>query len=389
MDAKKRMAALVWGVAFTTALGTPANAFEARSLDGSGNNRAHPTWGQVGTQYTRVAAPAYADGAGAQPSGPNARYVSNRVFDDLAQNIFSERGVSQWAWTWGQFMDHTFGLAAESQEKRPIAFDANDPLESFRNDLGTISFARDAAAPGTGDASHPRQQTNTVSSYIDGWSVYGGTRERLEWLREGPVDGDLANNGAHLLLTREGYLPRATARGDANAAPGMKVDGALRMHPDDAAVAGDVRANENMALTAVHTLFAREHNRIVDRLPKSLPEEQKFQIARRVVGAEQQWITYHEFLPSLGVRLPGYSGYKPTVDPSIGNEFATVAYRAHSMIHGEFEIGERTISLNEAFFNPDLVPGVGLGPVLAGLGAEPQYKNDEQIDNSLRSVLFP
>ena len=29
-------------------------------------------------------------------------------------------------------------------------------------------------------------------------------------------------------------------------------------------VAGDVRANENLALTATHTLFAREHNRIVE-----------------------------------------------------------------------------------------------------------------------------
>jgi len=168
----------------------------------------------------------------------------------------------------------------------------------------------------------------------------------------------------------------------------MKVDGALRMQPANAAIAGDVRANENMALTAVHTLFAREHNRIVDQLPRSMPEEQKFQIARRVIGAEQQWITFREFLPALGVKLRRYSGYRPSVNPSLGNEFATVAYRAHSMIHGEFEIGERAISLNEAFFNPDLVPDVGLGPVLAGLGAEPQYKNDEQIDNSLRSVLF-
>lgn len=47
-----------------------------------------------------------------------------------------------------------------------------------------------------------------------------------------------------------------------------------------------------------------------------------------------------------------------------------------------------TIPLNVAFGNPDLVESVGLGPILASLAAERQYRNDEQIDNSLRSVLF-
>jgi hypothetical protein len=196
----------------------------------------------------------------------------------------------------------------------------------------------------------------------------------------------------------------------------MAIDGRLTGQPANAAVSGDVRANENMALTAVHTLFVREHNRIVSSLPRGLTEEQKFQIARRVVGAEQQYVTYNEFLPALGVRLPRYRGYRPDVNASIGNEFATVAYRAHSMIHGEFELSadaadyspadlarlegmgvevahdgaelELTVPLGVAFFNPDLVPDIGLGPILAGLSAEPQYKNDEQIDNSLRSVLF-
>lgn len=47
-----------------------------------------------------------------------------------------------------------------------------------------------------------------------------------------------------------------------------------------------------------------------------------------------------------------------------------------------------TIPLNAAFGNPDLLESVGIGPVLQSLGAEREYKNDEQIDNSLRSVLF-
>jgi hypothetical protein len=92
-------------------------------------------------------------------------------------------------------------------------------------------------------------------------------------------------------------------------------------------VAGDVRANENIALTATHTLFAREHNRIVAALPPELDAETKFEIARRIVGAEQQYVTYNEFLPALGVTLSPYRGYDPNVDPSLSNEFAVVGSR--------------------------------------------------------------
>src|SRR5262249_8417929 len=94
-----------------------------------------------------------------------------------------------------------------------------------------------------------------------------------------------------------------------------------------------------------------------------------------------------------------------------------VGYRAHSMIHGEFEptvpAGTYTddqlnnvfpaegitvernadgtvtlvIPLVIAFGNPDLLEQVGEGHFLQSLD-EHEYKNDEQIDNSLRSVLF-
>src|SRR5712691_12941157 len=239
---------------------------EMRTLDGSGNNLLHPDWGRAGTQYLRVAPSHYANGVSAMVAGPPARYISNRIFNDIAQNVFSENGVSQWGWLWGQFLDHTFGLRDETPaESSPIPFDANDPLEQFTNDFGVIDFARTPAAPGTG-VTTPRQQINTVSSYIDAWNVYGGTAARLEWLRRGPVDGNMANNKASLLLPGN-YLPRRDFRGDAASAPSMDVDGRLTGTPEHAVVAGDVRANENIALTGVHTLFAREHNRIVAALP--------------------------------------------------------------------------------------------------------------------------
>ncbi|HYN92774.1 MAG TPA: peroxidase family protein [Pilimelia sp.] len=396
-------------------------SFEVQTLDGAGNNRANPTWGQVGTTYSRVAPARYADGVGAPAPGPNSRRVSNRTFNDSNQNLFSENGVTQWAFTWGQFLDHTFGLRqapgvgdSPDPSSRNIDFDATDPLEEFDSDLDGIPFTRSSVAAGTGVTS-PREQVNTVSSYIDAWTVYGGTNQRLEWLRDGPVDGNMANNAATLSLPG-GLLPRRDSRGNAATAPAMDVDGRLRAQPNRAAVAGDVRANENIALTATHTLFAREHNRIVGLLPNTLTAEEKFQIARRVVIAEQQYVTYNEFLPSMGVTLPAYQGYNPSVNANLGNEFATVGYRAHSMIHGEIEIEteasrytpaqlaaleaqgvesvvdgadiEFAVPLNVAFFNPDLVGQLQLGPLLRGIGLEAEYRNDEQIDNQLRSVLF-
>jgi hypothetical protein len=388
-----------------------------RSLNGVDNNVEHPTWGRIGTHYRRIAKAYYADGISAMPKGlPPARYISNRVFNDLGQNVFSENDISQWGWVWGQFLDHTFGLRDEKPgATTPIPFAKNDPLERFRDDLGVIAFSRTRPAPGTG-VTNPRQQVNTVNSYIDAYAVYGGTNARLDWLRVGPIDGDPTNNSAYLMLPGN-YLPQQDTRGSDDAAkPGMDLMGQLVTHPATAAVAGDVRANENDALTAVHTLFAREHNRIVSLLPSSLTDEEKFQIARRVVGAEQQYVTYHEFLPALGVKLPPYRGYDQAVDPAISDEFATVGYRVHSMVHGELEPkapastytqeqlkafrsvgieveredGEITlvIPLGVAYGNPELLKAVGLGAMLEGLADERQYKNDEQIDDSMRSILF-
>ncbi|MGL4883297.1 MAG: peroxidase family protein, partial [Waterburya sp.] len=207
----------------------------------------------------------------------------------------------------------------------------------------------------------------------------------------------------------DGYLPRADARGDATTAPEMALMGRLRLDPASAIVAGDVRANENTGLTAIHTLFAREHNRIVDLLPSSLDEETKFQIARKIVIAEQQYITYNEYLTSIGIELDAYQSYDPNVDPSITNEFATVGYRAHSMVHGDFDFdrsnlsdadlailesqgalrdgGQIEVPVNTQSGNPSVVNKVGLGAVIEGL-FETNYNNDEQIDNQLRSILF-
>ncbi len=415
------LAAAAGGTVIIVAPTAQASApFAVESLDGAGNNVAHPTWGQAGRPYARIGTAHFADGVGQPFSGPNARQISNRIINDTSQNLFSERRVTQWGWAWGQFLDHTFGHRQETGDTATpanITIDANDPMETFTSSVGVIPFNRSAAAPGTGTSrANPRQQTNDIPSYIAANTVYGATDQRLDWLRNGPVDGDPTNNDATLLLP-DNYLPRRGARGDAATAPSMDADGRLLANPDEAIVAGDGRANENIALTAVHTLFAREHNRIVAMLPNTLSAEDKFQIARRVVIAEEQYITYQEFLPAMGVALPAYTGYRPNVDTTLSTEFATIGFRAHSLVHGDgFEIESETarytqdqldsfekaglevtvdgaqvgidVPLGVSFFNPSLLRSLQLGPVLESLGAESQYNNDEQIDNQLRSTLF-
>jgi len=388
--------------------------WEAQSLSGVNNNPLHTSAGKAGTNYLRIGGSRYADGRSAMVTGPNARLVSNRIFNDTNVNVFSERAVSQWGNVWGQFLDHTIGLRQGNGTTANIPFNSGDPLESFTNTLGNVPFVRTAAAPGTG-VSNVRQHVNTENSFIDAEAVYSASDTRLDWLREGTVDGNPDNNGARLLMANN-YLPRKTARGNANTAPAMDVDGRLLANPNSAAVAGDPRANENIALTATQTLFAREHNRIVAALPSTMSQQDKFQIARAVVIAEQQFITYNEFLPAIGVSLPAYQGYDPSVDPSLSHEFATVGYRAHSQIHGEMEFetnasrysaatlaaleaqgvevvidgpdADLAVPLGVAFFNPGLVEQIQLGPLLKGIGGESEYRNDEMIDNQLRSVLF-
>src|SRR6267143_2611257 len=132
---------------------TPGDAatFIFRTLDGSGNNLGHPEWGRANTLYLRVAPTNYADGISTMATGPSVRFVSNRIFNDVGQNIFSKDGVTQWGWVWGQFLDHDFGLRDERPaENAPITFNSADPLEGYTNDLGAIGFARTPAAPGTG-----------------------------------------------------------------------------------------------------------------------------------------------------------------------------------------------------------------------------------------------
>jgi hypothetical protein len=145
-----------------------------------------------------------------------------------------------------------------------------------------------------------------------------------------------------------------------------------------------VRGNENLELTALQTLFVRNHNRLARALQKEHPswsDEQLYQEARKLNIAEEQIITYTEYLPDLlGPRaLPAYTGYNPQIDPAIATEFSTVAFRfGHSLLSGNIErhtnngldiadaAGGASIPLAQDFFDPNLLSRTGAVDPLTG-----------------------
>ena len=133
-------------------------------------------------------------------------------------------------------------------------------------------MTRALTAAGTGQgAANPATAINAITGWLDASMVYGSDKATAASLRL--PDG-------HMRTSANEYLP--------------VVDGAY--------AAGDVRAGENSSLTALQTLFVREHNYQVERLHRANPEltgNALYNQAKAIVAAEIQQITYDEFLPHI------------------------------------------------------------------------------------------
>jgi peroxidase len=355
---------------------------EFRSIDGSGNNPIDPSRGATNTPLLRLTSIGYDDGKGT-PGGagePSAREISDVVFAQ-DHDVPCSTNVSDYIWQWGQFIDHDIDLtpAVSPIERFDIAVPLGDPW--FDPDgTGTQIIELDRSVYQIIDGI--RQQLNTDTAFIDASQVYGSDAARALELR--------ALDGSGKLKTSEGDLLPYNIHGFPNA-------------PDNSAgyfLAGDVRANEQVGLTAMHTLFMREHNYWAGRIKNMQPDlddDAVYYRARAIVGAEIQVITYRDFIPLLlgPNALAPYSGYKPELDPSIANSFSTAAYRVgHTLLspvllrldaHNQ-SIGD--LDLSQCFFNPTEISGPGIEPYLRGLAKQIPQEVDCYMVDGVRNFLF-
>ena len=184
-------------------------------------------------------------------------------------------------------------------------------------------------------------------------------------------------------------------------------------------VSGDLRANENFALTAIHTIWARNHNYHVENLEAAGfagNAEELFQAAKILNESEYQRVVFDEFADQLlgglkGSGSHGFDDYNPAVDARVSHEFAAAAYRfGHSLISQTFTVIDengqpKQVPLTDAFLNPTndadafdqpLPPGYnpqpgyeqrGVNGVVEGIAGQPAEEVDFNVVDAVRDDL--
>ncbi|KAM8866067.1 eosinophil peroxidase-like [Synchiropus picturatus] len=413
-----------------------------RTASGVCNNRLNTRWGSSNVPFTRWLPAEYQDGISV-PKGwdparnrdllPLVREVSNRILRTANLEVEADPLYTHLVTIFGQWTDHdlTFtphspvirsfsdGIDCERSCARtepcfPIKIPAQDPRFG-RDTQKCIPFFRSAPACGSGNgghifgASNVRQQINSLTSFIDVGQVYGSDDAKARYLRDLSSDRGLLRVNTEFTDQGRELLP-FTSMGANICATRAQITGDSRAVEVPCFLAGDERSNENIALTSLHTLMLREHNRLAGALAELNPHwrgERLYQEARKIMGAYFQVLTFRDYLQhivgpdAIQSKLGTYPGYDESVDPSISNVFATAAYRfAHLMVqpvmfrlndsyqqHPEFP----TVILRKAFFTPwRVVFEGGLDPILRGLlGRRAKLNTQEHMmPDELREHLF-
>lgn len=365
-----------------------------RTFDGSCNNLKFPYWGRSFTCHIRLLPPDYSDGIQALRMSkygsplPNPRKISNYV--TASRNL--KAYYTSLLLSWGQFINHDISETGTHLEDDYHKIDCclgNHSHTSYKctslqfsdpNDYlvqsGTRCLNMIRSTPCPICKLGPREQTNTVSSFIDASHVYGATLKASNELRTFQKGQLLAVANKY----GQAILPPSP--------PGFST--CMPANPRYTCFkSGDNRVNQNPILMSMHTIMMRNHNYHAYQLSLVNPrwnDERLFQEARRIVIAEIQHITMNEYLPvilgpilmqfyRLVPKQQGFTQYQSYTDPSTWNEFVAAASRyGHSQIKDFYHLFNLNYA-NSSFF------------ALKDNFFEPGFAHDGLIDNLIRGLV--
>uniref|UniRef100_A0A671WWH9 Eosinophil peroxidase n=1 Tax=Sparus aurata TaxID=8175 RepID=A0A671WWH9_SPAAU len=412
-----------------------------RSFTGECNNRKHPRWGAANIPYSRWLPPEYEDSWGTPRGWDPEHTYHNATLPPVRveqQHSLILCPVSCWSpntLSWGQWIDHDVVQTPQSPSTAAFrtgadcthtcsrdtpCFPIQIPLSDPRNGIQScMPFFRSAPSCVAGVLSHRRrEQLNAITSFVDASMVYGSSASLASALRNlsSPL-GSMAINSQHSdqELAHMPFLPRLQAHldpcGPRNSTTSRASDRSKRQENTTSCFqAGDSRANEHLGMIALHTLFLREHNRLVKELQRLNPHwspDTLYQEARKIMGAIHQILTWEHYLPrvigegAMSHLMPPYKGYDPEQDSTIANVFATAAFRfAHVTVQpvvSRLGPGYATnpqhppLPLHHSLFASwRVVQEGGIDPVLRGLLLSPAKLQTpgQMMVEELRERLF-
>lgn len=397
-----------------------------RTLTGMCNNLRNPSWASSRSAMARFLTPVYEDGI-SEPrtyalSGqvlPNARYISHVVHSGESQ---TDHGITIMLATWGQIIVHdiNFGAPTLDENNEPIkccskpatewhpscyVFDIphNDTFYGMFN-RSCINFVRLTPSLKPNCPLGPREPMNVVSGYLDGSVVYGSSTDESHDLRE-KSGGRLKAHSPHRELGLKDLLPSQTNR------PDFLCHRHTRPRNVFCFRSGDLRTNQQLPLTLLHTILMREHNRIARILSDSYPDlddETLFEESRRILVAEMQVITYREFLPillgekytrdnDLALVEDGYyHGYDPKINAETRVAFQAAAFRfGHSIVpdvikrYNQFNQKIATYRMSQLLRAPfELYKPNIMDTFILGLMNQEANRMDASITTELTNHLF-
>ncbi|CAL8277720.1 unnamed protein product [Merluccius merluccius] len=421
------------------------NLNKYRTITSVCNNLENPRLGASNTPFTRWLPAEYDDGI-AEPKGwnrgrrynnytlPMVRQVSNNILATVDAGVVNDRQYSHLVTLFGQWNDHDLTFTPFSPSIRsfsnnlncdescersepcfPIPIPAGDPRLPTGKD-SCIPVFRSAPVCGTGTSAfnfggvaNKREQINALTAFLDLSQVYGSEDKLALDLRNLTSDQGLLRVNDKFKDQGRELLPFSPLQANM-CATRKRVTNDTNAQEVPCFIAGDVRVDENIALTSLHTLFMREHNRLARQLKRLNPQwdsETLYQEARKIMGAYTQVFVFRDYLPhivgpaAMAQKLGRYPGYNPNVDPSIANVFATAAYRfAHLAIQPVLsrldnnyreDAANPSVPLFKAFFTPwRIVFEGGIDSLIRGLVGRPAKLNtqDHMMVDALRERLF-